>query len=80
MYNSSHLFLECVPSNFQGKNGETVTGYMNYILERTEHNGRVYYKTLTKWTRDKTEITFGMPVDCVFTSDGKVANFMLHTS
>lgn len=76
MNNVSYIYLECVPSHFVGKDGNTVNGYTNHILERVERGSRVYYNLLRKWSNTPAEFRMGDPVVCFFGSDGKMIKFI----
>lgn len=75
MNNVSYIFLESVPSSFTGKDGQTINGFTNHILERVERGSRVYYNVLHKWTKTPAVFDMGDSLDCRFGSDGKMISF-----
>lgn len=75
MNDVSYIYLECVPSSFIGKDGNTVNGYTNHILERVVRGSRIYYNLFRKWTNIPSSFKMGDAVICVFGSDGKMIKF-----
>lgn len=72
---TNYIYLECVPSSFKGKNGDTVNGYTVHILERVEKNERVYFNVIRQWTNTPVILAFGSALNCVFDSRGKMITF-----